>query len=617
MKKTDQKKSKQITKSQPTSYTDYRKKAPSSNTYNLEEYRRTKQTTGKQAGGQQSSSKKNASKKTASKQPKTQSTYKSAYQNPYTTRYQAPSQPAKSQQKSAEERRADIKKKNKLTRAEMQRLKERRRKAYRLRLFGLAVMSLFCVYAGIKVVQTLNYPKISYQTVQMGVIDNSKKLEGIAVRDEKVYMSKESGNLHYLVGEGQKVAKNKEVCMIAEDAAVESLGTQLDDIDRSLYNIQEKRENLSTYQPELHNLNTAVSQEMKQYYNQLGNSGADRIYVLRKELNHIIQTRTDIYVQDETVRTEAIQANRQDVSQNLEGKKKMTFAEDAGIVSYNMDGLEAELSLGKLAEMDYVAFKKLLQESKKGDGMKTTLHAVAKEPLFKVVTKDEWAVVAYVNLDEAVQYEVGKKYDLIFPELGNQHVMFTLEGKEEQESRVRLVFKTRDQINKFLGERVVNFTVGETRAEGLKIPLQAILEKNLFPIPEKYLTEKDHKKGVMRVKGELMEFIPVSVQYYNEEKAYVLQEMNKTGALMIGDVIKLAEGAEKVTLKEVVTETGVYTVNGRFAQFKPIEVIMVNDESAIVSKGGKTKLKEFDQIISNPKSINQDQLLRAMNVQNE
>ena len=65
------------------------------------------------------------------------------------------------------------------------------------------------------------------------------------------------------------------------------------------------------------------------------------------------------------------------------------------------------------------------------------------------------------------------------------------------------------------------------------------------------------------------------------------------------------------------TVQGVYVVNGQFAQFKRIEVAMTNKEYAILTQDKGTKLKEFDQIISNPKNIKEDQLLKYMNVQNE
>ncbi|MGL4344116.1 MAG: HlyD family efflux transporter periplasmic adaptor subunit [Cellulosilyticaceae bacterium] len=583
--------------SQQLSYTSYRSQQKSSTTYSLEEYRKSKV-----------------------ERPRTVET-PSYGTKPKKTYDKAATRGNKDiptmGMESPEKRRAEIKKKNKLTRAEILKIKERKRKAYRLRLYCGAMLIVFCVYGSIKLIQALSYPKISYQTVRMGVIDNSKKLEGIIIRDESVFISPDTGDLHYLVGEGQKVAKNKEVCMISEDKKVEAIDAQLTDVDRSIYNLQEKRENLSTYQPELYNLNGMVTQEMNQFYNQFGVRDTDKVYVLRKELNQIIQTRTDIYVQDNNERTDTLQANRVTLSQDLQGQKKVSTAKEAGIISYNVDGQEVILSSQTVPEMDYSQFKETLGNSKKGDNAKTILHAIANEPLFKIVKKDEWCIVTYLGIEEAQQYEQGKKYELIFPEVGNLRVLFTLETKEEQDNKVKVVFQTRDQINKFLALRTVDFTVGETRAEGLKIPLQAILEKNLFPIPEGYITEQEHQKGVIRLRGEVQEFIPIQIQYNDEGKSYILQEMNKTGALMIGDVIKHPENTQSIAIKEAVTQTGVYTVNGRYARFRPVEIVMSNEEYGIVDKGGRTKLKEFDQIISNPKSIDQDQLLRYMNIQNE
>ena len=56
--------------------------------------------------------------------------------------------------------------------------------------------------------------KVSYDTVQYGTIDSPNVIQGVIVRDEKVYNTTVDGVISYDVADGEKVKPNTEVCSI-------------------------------------------------------------------------------------------------------------------------------------------------------------------------------------------------------------------------------------------------------------------------------------------------------------------------------------------------------------------------------------------------------------------
>ncbi|MGL6173239.1 MAG: HlyD family efflux transporter periplasmic adaptor subunit [Cellulosilyticaceae bacterium] len=603
-------------------------------TYNLDDYR-NKKSTSYQAGyksklsqAQTKGMEKNKvspnaksstqKRKQAQKSVKTKHYDTNSYTNNYTpsyeTKYRGDYQ-SQSRYKDPSIAREEIRSKNKISRKEAQQLKQRKKSNYRKRV-ALVIVAVMCaVFASIKLIDMFRYPTVSYQTVRMGMVDNSQKVQGLIVREEKVYNSVSEGNIHYLTGEGQKVRKDGEVCYISQDEALDKISTEMEKVDNSIYNIQDKREGLSEYQTEIYTLNSGIVSEIKAFYNNRSSERTNEVYGLRKQLDRIVQTRTELYVNEPSERTEALQQDRLNLVKEIKDYHNVVKAKEAGTVSYMLDGQENALKISNLQELKYEVYQDILKNNELEHNNKSIGQTIKDTPIYKLIVDDKWQIVSYIEPEIASGLKEGDLYDLVFNDIVNSKVNFMLESKVEEGERVKLVFTTRDQLVKFLPYRKVEFTIGENKAEGLKIPLNAIVEKNVLRVPVQYIQTKEKEQGVMKQVGEMIEFIPVNVQYKIDEYAYILQDLTNLKSIQVNDTIVNADTKEKFKVSEVQAVQGVYTINGRFAKFKQIDVALSNKEYAIIKPN--SQLKEFDQIISNPKSIKEDQLLKFMNIQNE
>ena len=142
----------------------------------------------------------------------------------------------------------------------------------------------------------------------------------------------------------------------------------------------------------------------------------------------------------------------------------------AGYVSYYVDGAEAALSTGELADLRYKDYKALSSkksiatpEKKCGTGY----------PLFRITDNRKWYLVYYISNEDAAKYTEGDTVDI---DINGEPVTVTVSGIEEgrRESKITLLCKS--FFDGFLDERTLDTTVTLISAEGLVIEDASIVE---------------------------------------------------------------------------------------------------------------------------------------------
>lgn len=514
-----------------------------------------------------------------------------------------------------EQRRAQMRQKMNLSPEQRIKMKKRRRSRTILKIGIMMCLTILFVYGAVYLKEYLTKPAVSTQIVERGTLDTSTQFEGVIFRNEKVVYSEESGHVRYVVAEGEKVNKDGLVYILVDESNLEATTTAKEDVESKIYNQAEKDENLSHYQDERYNLDQEVKGRMEEFYNNRYVSSTNYIYSLRSQLESSISSRSDLYAKEQETKNQELVALKEQIDTDLGNYQKGKASAESGFISYQMDGYEtadASAAIKSMTNADYQKLKKAVSPSLLGQG------EIGKgDPIYKVILNNAWYLVSFVESEVAEELVLGQEYTIHFDELGDQSINFTLETKEEKEKRVQLVFKTNNQIGNFLDVRTVNFSIGDKATSGLKIPTQAIVEQQLIKIPAIYCFEEGEETVVYRQKGEVTETITLDVQYTRDDMKYIRQDLTNVGNVQINDVLVNKENGTTYQVSEVETKQGVFVVNNKVAKFREIELLVQNEEAAIVKYTNKSQLKEMDKIISNPKSIKIDQLLDEMKVQNE
>lgn len=516
--------------------------------------------------------------------------------------------------RSSHSKNRPIKKKTKLTKAQRIYLKRKRQIQLAIRFFLVMVVVIGGIWGGNLMVENLAKTKVSYQVVKMGSLDTSTVFDGVVFRNEKIVLSEDEGYARYTVAEGEKVEKDGTVYVLVDEENLEATTAAKEEVDSQIYNQAEDKEALSTNLDQRYNLDQEVRKNIEEFYNNRYENSTSYIYNLRSKLDSSVTNRTELYASEQEESNQALIQLKQDIEANLAKYHRGKAVLQPGLISYYMDGYETENAIEVIETLNYSKYT----EYQKGDTLTTLAPGNLKkeDPIYKIVLNNEWYVVSYIDTKDD-EWTVGQVYDLAFDTMENQSIQFTLMTKAEEENKTKLVFKSANQISKFLSARDVSFSIGDKDMKGLKIPLESISELNLIKIPSEYVVTENNKQGVYRKQGEEVHFVPIDIYDEEEDMYSIIQDLTSVDSIQLNDtiVLKDTENAYKVTQMEVIS--GVYVINSQVAKFKEIELLTQNEEYALVKCNANSELKEMDKIISNPKSISKDQLLEDMKIQNE
>lgn len=517
---------------------------------------------------------------------------------------------------SAAQRRAAIKKNNRLTKKQKNIQKRRRRRYLRLRMLLLMVMTTLMVWGGISLKEYLSKPKVSYQVVEVGTLDTSVSLDGVVLRNEQVFNSQSEGVVQYIVSEGEKVKKGGAIYALVDEANLDVAATQQEDVDETLYHEADKRQDISYYQDDLYSVNQVFANQMKQFYNNRMENSTSYIYTLRSQLDQTISNRKEIYTTEQNDLGSELPEKIELTQDELSQAKYICYTSQSGVISYKMDGVEMQATDESVAEIDYEAYKTMIKESNKEILNQTY---VSKDtPLYKLIFEDTWYILSYVDVSQEGSYTEGATYPLTFDKMNNETIAFTLLSKQVDEKYARLVFKTDNKITDFLDERSVQFSIGNKNESGLKIPAQALVEQNVIKIPQSYVIKNEEGQDcVYRQRGEAKELVVIDAENAKDDMVYIMQDINDTSKIQLNDVLVMQDGTSPYTVSESEVVTGVYVVNLKMAQFKPVDIYLQSGDYVLIKQNSSSQLKAQDKIISNPKGINMDELLKDMNIQNE
>ncbi|MDF2877955.1 MAG: hypothetical protein K0S30_1051 [Clostridia bacterium] len=519
------------------------------------------------------------------------------------------------QPKSPELRRKQMKEQNKLSKSQIRKNHKRRKRHFVIKVSAIMLSTVLVIWGGISLKDTLIYPKISYQIVQAGKIDNSMAFEGLIIRDEKVYYGEDKGDLQYIIGEGEKVRKNGAVCALVNDSALAQTQEEKDKTSTEIYNAADTRKAFSYYQDDVYQIDHEINNTINKFYSERMKESTEYVYAIRNQLERSMDRRTEVYVEEQEDLNNSAAKKIMALDSKMNTLKYISKAEESGIVSYKIDGQESYFTSEMIDQIQYTMFKEI-QASTTQPAMSSS--ADTKEmPLYKIVTADSWYIVSYVEAEAGENFRPEQSYQLFFETMDNRGINFKLKAKKAEDERVKLVFETNEQIDDFLGERTIVFSIGNKNEEGLKVPLQAVVEQNMIRIPTEYKVQQGEDIGVYRKNGEVAEFVKLNIQYEKDDAIYVFQEIGQLESIQINDLLVHKESGKETKIEQMETRQGVYVINGKIAQFKAIEIHLQNNEYALIKENSQSELKALDKIISNPKSIKRDQLLQHMNIQNE
>lgn len=416
-----------------------------------------------------------------------------------------------------------------------------------------------------------------YEVTEKSIADDNH-FKGIVLRDETIYYTKKAGYINYYVGEGERIGKNDIIYSIDENG--------------SIYNqIMENDDEAAASADDNARIRNAISSFRKSYTNSNYSAVKDFCYDLE---NTVLETGNSARI-----------ANLKEIMKSSGDKNFFSpvSSKKSGIISYTMDGKE-DLQISDITKTDFENMKEQRTQ------LRSTEPVNSGSPVYKMINSENWQII--IALTET-QYEKLKEKDRVTVIFKKDEIK-TVAGLNcmGNKGEYFAVLSFNKYVIRYMNDRYLDIELLLNSAEGLKIPVTAILEKEFLMVPADYVTIGGTKNTTGVIKKtftkngeEEYTFTPVTVFGETEDSFYYIE----ADSLSAGDTIQKTDSGGEYDLYKTGMLEGVYNVNNGYAIFRVIEKEYANKEYAIVKEGTPYGLSAYDYIVVDADTISESEIV--------
>lgn len=429
---------------------------------------------------------------------------------------------------------------------------------------GAVIFLIILVYVIVTVYFYMTKPHLTIYEVHAGSTVDDNIVTGIILRKEEIIYTPVAGYINYYQKDGERIAKKSPLYSIDESRQMYELLSNNDEA------IEYTASDVSAFRKE-------VSRFRKNFNTNQYSSVTDFKYDIENTLVEVIYENTMNNMQD-ILSEQGIVSNFQ-----LNNSKK------SGIVTYYIDGYE-NLSADDIKGSDFD------QETYKKQQLRTSELVAENSPVCKMITSEKWSII--LNLTQEQYESMLEKTKINFTILKDGFEVTAPVEVYQSGGEYFAKISMDKYMVQYLSDRFLEIEIRLNLAEGLKIPVSSITEKDFYLIPKDLFTKgaDSDRDGLVKEtyneNGDVeYEFVETEIYYDDGEYGYV-----DTRLFEYGNWVRSAATQERYQVRTIQQLKGVYNVNNGWAEFTKIDIIYENDEFAIVKDSTKNGLSVYDHI---------------------
>lgn len=441
--------------------------------------------------------------------------------------------------------------------------------------FGVVVFGLIIAYIMVLIFTYASTKHIAGYEVKEGSLAVDNTYRGVCMRTEKVYEINANGYVNYYAREGERVAANSTVYTVDESG-------KLADLIKADYASGDSLTN-----SDLDELKTQIITYKKNYEDR----NFDSVYDFKFAVQGTVMKLANKNVMESL-------SNISD--KTVVNMIKYGAAVESGIVVYSVDGLE-NLTTSDIS-------KDIFEES---EHEKTQLQSnslvSAGDTAYKLITEDNWSVCIPLDEERYKSLEEESYIKIKFIKTGDvswgKVNCFT-----DANGDYYCKFDFTNSMITFATDRYLDIELQLTSKKGLKIPNSAIVKKEFYLVPEKYLVSGGGKNDTGFIREAYMEDGTVTSEFTEAQVYY-----SKDGMLYVdpsffrlGEYLLTEDKSDRYNIGPKDTLIGVYNMNKGYADFTQITILYSNREYSIVKSNTDYGLAVYDHIVLDGAAVNDD-----------
>ena len=331
-----------------------------------------------------------------------------------------------------------------------------------MKVVVIGVCIVISIYLLVLMINIIKKPTSNF-VVEEGKIYKEEPAEGYIIREENLIDIPNSSNgIVAIRSEGEKVARGESIyryCIENE----EEINNNISNIDKQIQELIGNDEDEEYYSADIKIINTQIASKLDTLYEV---DDLQKISQGKTEIGNYLTKKIKIRAEDsDNEELKSLLKQRESYEKQLKDDSTYIEAEDSGVISYRVDGLETKLTANDLSYLNESYLSDLKLET--GKLIASTTDSG------KIVNNFKCNIACLLDSEEAKNCEVGKTIKLRLQD--SKEVSAKIIKKDEQSSGKQLiVFEVANSVVDLIKYRKISFDVIWWSYSGLKIPNSAI-----------------------------------------------------------------------------------------------------------------------------------------------
>ncbi len=327
-------------------------------------------------------------------------------------------------------------------------------------------------------------------TVENGKISSETSTEGYIIREETVLKGENYKNgMSQIKAEGEKISVNENAFRYYTKDE-ESLNNKIKELDNKIAEAQSEENNIFSSDVKV------IENEIENKINKMNNvRDAQKLQEYKGEIEELIKKKTKII--GELSPTGSYMKNliqkRSEYEKQLNSGSEYMKAQNSGVVSYKVDGLEEKLNVNSLDNITEEFLNKL--------NLKTGQIIPSSNESGKIVNNYYCYIATVIKNNDTQKLEEGKYVKIRLT--NGDEISAKVEKLKPDNDKYIAILKITKDVEELIEYRKINFDIIYWSYSGLKVPNTSLMEENGL-------------KYVVRVRAGYKEKILVKVNKSNE-----------------------------------------------------------------------------------------------------
>lgn len=369
-------------------------------------------------------------------------------------------------------------------------------------------------------------------TANSGTIEEFVSSKAIILKDEFVYKSEVQGSVSLLKQEGEKVGRGIQVAKINRvDGS--SYSKELEELDKQIEILKKTSKGKDILNKDKEKIHDNIDMIIDELQNSVLSGNYTEAFIYKDTLlgsidkQHLVTGQKNLMSQS----LDSLLEKKNQIIKNMEGSDIISYSSKAGIVSYELDGLEDIFTVNKIDEYKPSDFR--IIEVNKTD-LAEKKEVKYGEPVYKIINNFTWYMMTEIDAKDMDKLEEGK---IIYIRInnGDKKIISRIVKLAKENDKYFMILKLTEYFHEYYNERYLDVQIIKNTFEGLMIP-------------NKSITEKDGIKGVyIKDISGIVKFRPIKILTSDDEHTivsegvgnYSLIELNINGETQQFSTVKM------------------------------------------------------------------------------